>query len=49
MLKPLTALIFVRDLVTLTFDFFDLEQLSYMAGRVSNLATKYEDPTTIRS
>jgi len=27
-----------RDLVTLTFD---LEQLSYMAGHVTNLATKY--------
>ena len=28
----------VRDLVTLTFD---LEQLSYIAGRVVNPATKY--------
>ena len=35
-----------RDLVTLTFD---LEQLSYMAGHVANPATKFEDPTTIRS
>ena len=35
-----------RDLVTLTFD---LEQLSYMAGHVTNLATKYEDPMLIRS
>ena len=35
-----------RDLVTLTFD---LEQLSYMAGHVINPATKFEDPTTIRS
>ena len=35
-----------RDLVTLTFD---LEQLSYMAGHVTNLATKYEDPMPIRS
>jgi len=35
-----------RDLVTLTFD---LEQLSYMAGHVTNPATKFENPTTIRS
>jgi len=28
---------------------FDLEQLSYMAGHVTNLATKYEDPMPIRS
>ena len=28
---------------------FDLKQLSYMAGHVTNLATKFEDPTTIRS
>jgi len=28
---------------------FDLEQLSYMAGHVTNPATKCEDPTTIRS
>ena len=28
---------------------FNLEQLSYMAGQVTNLATKYEDPTPIRS
>jgi len=28
---------------------FDLEQLSYMAGHVSNLATKFEDPMTIHS
>ena len=28
---------------------FDLEQLSYMAGHVTNLATKFEDPMTIRS
>ena len=28
---------------------FDLEQLSYMAGHVVNPATKFEDPTTIRS
>jgi len=27
----------------------DLEQLSYTAGNVVNLATKYEDPTPIRS
>ena len=28
---------------------FDLEQLSHMAGYVINPATKFEDPTTIRS
>jgi len=28
---------------------FDLEQLSFMASHVPNLATKYEDPTPIRS
>jgi len=28
---------------------FDLEQLSIMASHVTNLATKYEDPTPIRS
>ena len=28
---------------------FDLEQLSYIAGRVTNLATKFEHPMTIRS
>jgi len=28
---------------------FDLEQLSFMASHVINLATKYEDPTPIRS
>jgi len=28
---------------------FDLEQLSYMAGHVTNLATKFEDPMPIRS
>jgi len=33
-----------RELVTLTFYFFDLKQL-YMVGHVSNLATKYKDPT----
>jgi len=33
-----------RDLVT-----FWLEQLSYMAGHVTNLATKFEDPMTIHS
>jgi len=31
-----------RDLVTLTFDLFDFEQLSCMVGHVTNLATKYE-------
>jgi len=34
----LNPLILVRDLVTLTFD---LEQLTYMAGHVTNLATKF--------
>ena len=38
-----------RDLVTSTFDLFDLEQLSCMAGHVTNHATKFEDPMTIRS
>jgi len=28
---------------------FDLEQLKYMAGHVTNIATKFEDPTSIRS
>jgi len=28
---------------------FDLEQMSYMASHVTNLATKYEHPTPIRS
>ena len=28
---------------------FDLEQTSHMASHVTNLATKYEDPTPIRS
>ena len=27
----------------------DLEQFSYMAGHVTNLATKFEGPTPIRS
>jgi len=36
-----------RDLVTLTFDLMTL--LSCMAGHMANLATKYEDPTHIRS
>ena len=35
-----------RDLVTLTFD---LEQLTCMAGHVTNLATKFEHPMPIRS
>ena len=35
-----------RDLMTLTFDLFTL---SFMAGHVTNPATKFEDPTTIRS
>jgi len=33
-----------RDFVTLTFD---LEQLLCIAGHVTNLATKFEDPTLI--
>ena len=33
-----------RDFVTLTFD---LEQLLCMAGHVTNLATKFEDPMPI--
>ena len=28
---------------------FDVEQLTYMAGHVTNLATKFENPTPIRS
>ena len=36
-----------RDFVTLTSDFFDLEQLLCMAGHVPNLATKFEDRTPI--
>jgi len=41
----------VRDLLTSTSDLwpFDLEQFSYMAGHVTNLATKLYDPTPIRS
>jgi len=38
-----------RDLVTLTFDLLFFEQSSFMASHVTNLATKYEDPTPIRS
>ena len=45
--------VFVCWYVTWPGDFdlclFDLEQLSYMAGHVANPATKFEDPTTIRS
>ena len=33
----------------LDFRLFDLEQLLYMAGNVTNLSTKFEDPTHIRS
>jgi len=33
-----------RDHVT-----FDLEQLSYMTGHVTNLAIKFEDPMPIHS
>ena len=35
--------------VTLWLWPFDLEQLSYMASHVTNLATKYEDPAPIHS
>jgi len=45
--------VFVRWYVTWPGDLdlwpCDLEQLSYMAGLVSNPATKFEDPMTIRS
>jgi len=37
------------DLVTLTFDLLILRDWSYMAGRVLNLSTKFEDPKHIRS
>jgi len=36
------------DLVTLTFDLLTLN-MSFMASYVTNTATKYEDPTPIRS
>jgi len=39
----------LRELVTLTFDLFDLGQWSYMAGHVMNPSTKFEDPTAILS
>ena len=38
-----------RDFVTLTFDLLTFWQLKYMAGHVTNFATKFEDPTPIRS
>ena len=45
--------VFVCWYVTWRFDLdywpFVLEQLSYMVGHVTNPATKFEDPTTIRS
>ena len=45
--------VFVCRYVTWSCDLdlwpFELEQLSYMAGHVINLATKYEDPTPICS
>jgi len=45
--------VFVRWYVTWLCDLdlwlFDLEQLSYMAGHVANPATRFEDPTPIRS
>jgi len=43
--------VFVCWYVTWPWDLwpFDPEQLTYMAGQVTNLATKYKDPTPIRS
>jgi len=38
-----------RDIVTLIFDLFHVEQMSYIASHVTNLATKYEDPTPIHA
>jgi len=38
-----------RDLVTFDLWPFDLKQLTCMAGHVTNPATKFQDPTTIRS
>ena len=38
-----------RDLVTFDLWPFDLKQLTCMAGHVTNPATKFEDPKTIRS
>jgi len=49
MLKPLTAYITCARRCDLDLCPFDFEQLSYMAGQVTNLATKLEDPTPIRS
>jgi len=40
---------YVTWLCDLDFWTLDLEQLLCMAGHVTNLATKFEDPTTIRS
>jgi len=40
------AAVTFRDLVTMTFD---LGHWSYMAGRMVNPCTKFEDPTLIRS
>ena len=40
---------YITWLCDLDFWPFDLEQLLYMAGLVTNLATKFEDPTPIRS
>jgi len=45
--------IFVCWYVTWLFDLdlwpFDLQQLKYVAGHVTNLTTRFEDPTPIRS
>ena len=40
---------YVTWLCDLDLWLFDLEQMSYMANHVTNLANKYEDPTHIRS
>jgi len=44
-----TAADTLRDLVTLTFDLFDLGQWPYMAGHVVNPHNKFEDPMAIHS
>jgi len=38
-----------RDLVTLTFDLLSLNSYHTWRGHVTNIATKFEDPITIRS
>ena len=39
----------LRDLVTLTYDLYDLGQWPYMASHVVNPCNKFEDPMAIRS